>query len=460
MAKNDNLTDFLADVANAIRDKKGTTDLINPQDFSAEIASIETGGSGESGGGGAAVVEKDVNFRDYDGTLLHSYTKSQFLALTELPELPIQKGLICQRWNWSLADAQTHVARTGKLQIGANYITEDGKTRLYISVTNSIKKTVSLYFSQTISKGVAIDWGDGSDVQSIEGTGVLNVNHDYAYKGDYCIILDVAEGCSLSLGDTSNGVMGRADKAGCGMLKNARIGKSVTLDNWAFYGCQALLSVSIPEGTIFGQVSFMYCYSLRAIIIPHGAVKIFESFCNSCYSLVVVSIPQGVKEIASSAFSYCSALPSIDIPQGVTKIDSSAFGYNTALTSCVIPDSVSSLGSSAFIQNKSLSEFSIPNMVTSVGSKTFSQCESLTKVILPQGVKSIASQAFYFCYSLVLLDFRLSASVPSLEKTNAFSSIPADGKIIVPDALYDSWIAATNWSTYASQIVKASEYTE
>lgn len=44
MAKNDNLKDFLTDVADAIREKKGTTDAINPQDFSAEIASIETGG--------------------------------------------------------------------------------------------------------------------------------------------------------------------------------------------------------------------------------------------------------------------------------------------------------------------------------------------------------------------------------------------------------------------------------
>lgn len=51
MAKNDNLKDFVTDVADAIREKKGTTDLINPQDFSAEIKSIESngGGSGESG---------------------------------------------------------------------------------------------------------------------------------------------------------------------------------------------------------------------------------------------------------------------------------------------------------------------------------------------------------------------------------------------------------------------------
>lgn len=42
------LNEHLKGVADAIREKKGTTDLINPQDFSAEIKSIESGGgSGE-----------------------------------------------------------------------------------------------------------------------------------------------------------------------------------------------------------------------------------------------------------------------------------------------------------------------------------------------------------------------------------------------------------------------------
>lgn len=52
MATNNNLTDLLQDVADAIREKKGTSELINPQDFAKEIASIEGGGSGggESGG--------------------------------------------------------------------------------------------------------------------------------------------------------------------------------------------------------------------------------------------------------------------------------------------------------------------------------------------------------------------------------------------------------------------------
>jgi hypothetical protein len=40
MSKSDNLQDLLADVANAIREKKGTSELINPQDFSREIKTI------------------------------------------------------------------------------------------------------------------------------------------------------------------------------------------------------------------------------------------------------------------------------------------------------------------------------------------------------------------------------------------------------------------------------------
>ena len=62
MSKTDNLTDFLTDIANAIREKKGTTEKINPQDFSTEIANLSSGGS-------ANVVI--VSFYNYDGTLLY-----------------------------------------------------------------------------------------------------------------------------------------------------------------------------------------------------------------------------------------------------------------------------------------------------------------------------------------------------------------------------------------------------
>ena len=48
MAKNDNLTDYLTDLADGIRAKKGTTEPINSQDFRKEIESISGGGASES----------------------------------------------------------------------------------------------------------------------------------------------------------------------------------------------------------------------------------------------------------------------------------------------------------------------------------------------------------------------------------------------------------------------------
>jgi hypothetical protein len=54
--------DLCLSVADAIREKKGSSDLINPQDFAKEIASIEGGGSGESG---SNVEYLDVSGLDY-----------------------------------------------------------------------------------------------------------------------------------------------------------------------------------------------------------------------------------------------------------------------------------------------------------------------------------------------------------------------------------------------------------
>lgn len=86
-----------------------------------------------SGGG---VESKDVNFIDYDGTILHSYTAQEALALTALPELPNRssEGLTCQEWNYTLEQVKANVNSCGKCTVGATYTTTDGKTHLFITI--------------------------------------------------------------------------------------------------------------------------------------------------------------------------------------------------------------------------------------------------------------------------------------------------------------------------------------
>ena len=56
---------------------------------------------------------------------------------------------------------------------------------------------------------------------------------------------------------------------------------------------------------------------------------------------------------------------------------------------------------------------------------------------------------------LKYIDMRNNTQVPVI---NGTSSKVSNTKIIVPDALYDNWIAATWWKSHASQIIKLSDY--
>ena len=98
----------------------------------------------------------------------------------------------------------------------------------------------------------------------------------------------------------------------------------------------------------------------------------------------------------------------------------------------------------------------LENTVT-IENGAFANCSNITKLELPDTLESIREYAFNSCASLNCLDFSKSTMIPFLGQ-HAFSNISSSYKIIVPDALYDEWIAATNWSTYADYIIKKSDW--
>lgn len=54
--------------------------------------------------------------------------------------------------------------------------------------------------------------------------------------------------------------------------------------------------------------------------------------------------------------------------------------------------------------------------------------------------------AFYGCTHLELVDFSQATSVPALSSTSTFDYTNNYYRIVVPNALYNQWITATNWS--------------
>lgn len=456
MAKNNNLTDFLVDVANAIRAKKGTTAKINPQDFSSEIASIE------SGGGSAApslAMPNDVNFIDYDGVILHSYSAGEFASLSALPSLPMHDGLICQGWNYTLEDAKSYVAEYGMLDIGAMYITDDGNTRLYIRIAEEGRMTVPLCFSQSEVNGVIVNWGDGSGDERPVGTGMKQLTHTYANKGDYVITLQTVTG-ELHLGSNGSNicVMGSTANNGrvyCNMLQKVELGNVDTLKAYAFSNCYSLKSITIPNSTTVSKYAFNNCHSLRSITVPlDGQDTLFEGTFYTCYSLTRASIPYAVAYLEKYLFQNCASLKRLSFPPQCQSISVSCCQYCYSLEEVCMSQESKSVGSSAFQYCKSLKRISLPKTTfTTLATNAFQYCESLVYFFIPKNVTTIPNSVFANCYGMAVYDFTQHTSVPTLSSTNAFNSIPSDCKIKVPASLLDSWKAATNWSTYASKIV-------
>ena len=174
----------------------------------------------------------------------------------------------------------------------------DGKTYLYIKIAAEGRMDVPLAFSQTVSNGVTIDWGDGSAPQTLGGQKVT-FTHKYAAIGDYVISLNPAEGCTLGLGHGSSSycVMGSTSNNGkvyCNMLTAVEIGKGATsINTYAFRGCHSLASVVIPEGvTSIGNSAFYNCYNVafydfsNCISVPSLGSSAFSNIPSDCKIIV------------------------------------------------------------------------------------------------------------------------------------------------------------------------------
>ena len=188
------ILDSKADIKDAIEAKGVTVGDAKLSEYAGKIAEI-------SGGGQEEAPENDVNFYDYDGFRVASFTIAEAKALTQaeydaiLP--PTHDGLTFQEWNWTLADIVAYNRRY--IDIAANYVTTDGKTRIKISI-DSLDVSLVLYGkNQTIT----VNWGDGSNPDSHEfvdsTVSDFTLVHSYSNIGTYTIIFETGEGKEVAI---------------------------------------------------------------------------------------------------------------------------------------------------------------------------------------------------------------------------------------------------------------------
>lgn len=254
------------------------------------------------------------------------------------------------------------------------------------------------------------------------------------YKGDMVIPENVTyDGITFSITDISDGAF-----YGCDSLTSVTIPNSVTkIGGSAFYGCTGLTSVTIPNSvTEIGYATFDSCTGLTSVSIPTSVTKLGDEAFNGCTGLTSVSLPNSVTKLGQRAFCGCTGLTSVTIGNSVNEIGSSAFegtpwfnnqpdgvfyigniaykfkGQMASGTAINIKEGTVSISDDAFGGCRGLTSVTIPNTVTKIGVAAFVFCTGLTSITIPNSVTKICSSAFRNCTGLTSIT--IGNSVPEI----------------------------------------------
>ena len=440
-----------------------------------------------SGGGGVEVEEKDVNFYDYDGKRLYSYTKDEFLALTEMPANPNHTdiGLTAQGWNWSLADAKLHVTELTILSIGQLVCPTGNKTKIVFNITEPNTTVGGRFYydsDDTGSRTCLFDWGDEtSDTYTVNWGGSTIWNHTYQNIGEYNLLISCEDskvyGLQNDAFDNSTKLLVKglylSDVFSFGKYGQAAVNDLLNLEVLTFSKFARSYKGQQLDG--FGKI--------KIVIIPDSVDSYIFNSVRNCWNLERVCFPVTFTQSSNNIstlrlFENVPSLEEIITPYLLTNMGSGGMtDYSTMPQACkkvAISNLISSISSSSGtpsinfqkLENcygmsglllvpvvrgcnlvKSLPRFLSATTVESLFVENMAQLEEL---YLGPNITELQSYCIQYCTNLKRL-FVLATTPPTLG-TNNFKNCHSDFTIYVPSASVEDYKAAQNWSSFAAKI--------
>lgn len=368
------------------------------------------------GGGGSTPTElkrNDVNFFDYDGTLLYSYSYEEACDLTELPPAPSHDGLEFKEWNYDLQDIKDQ---------GGIYVVVDGICcHDYGTVEMGDRFRIFMY-NASYDQYMVILFKDEPSVGSIGSLYSLstyNITNDGKITADVLSPLDEeveVEDLGFFKGKANVGAVFTKDGevyyhyGVCILPKDNDDNGWLHLPTWEDRSSVAreygqgdvIKEVSIPttyyqigvgSGYANGEGLYNRVY-LNEVVLPHSVYEISEYYGALNNSEFLNSFYFNKKSRIGHPWYGSEFIGLIDIPEGVSIIDSS-FDDNDCNLKVVMPESLTVFNSSS-------------------------------------------------SHGRIIYDFSKATSIPILNNNGSEDYL---GYFIVPDNLYDEWKQATNWAS-------------
>lgn len=269
-----------------------------------------------------------VTFYDFDGKVL----KRQRVATggnATAPTTPTHEFLTFAEWNNPFTNVQSDI------DTGAIYNTTDGKTYLFITLTQVTGLAPTLYFSKSSTSLMTIDWGDGTTSTSTT-SGNQSINHVYATAGDYIITVDNSAGGTWTAGqggyDTS---LFGSNKF---ILTKLYLGNYVILNAWAFYNHSSLKYASFGtnmnynySGYFIGVKTLKY-FAHKGNTVPQFYIAGNQVMNKLYFNNTITSIgQQAFINTNIISYTFTSVIPP-------TLANANAFGAINPICKIYVPD--------------------------------------------------------------------------------------------------------------------------
>ena len=224
---------------------------------------------------------------------------------------------------------------------------------------------------------------------------------DAAFKG--CVALT-----SITIPSSVTSI-GASAFYSCNRLTSITIPSSVTsIGSSAFANCNNLTKLNITDIAKWCSISFgsgnanplYYAKKLYLnntlvtdLLIPSGVTSIKNYAFYGCDTLISITIPSSITSIGSSAFMYCSKnLENITVASGNTKYIEKG--------NCLIE-----ISSKTLMLGCNNSVIPTDGSITSIGDFAFYDCDNLTSITISSSVKRIGRSAFEDCGKLASVTF-------------------------------------------------------
>lgn len=223
------------------------------------------------------------------------------------------------------------------------------------------------------------------------------------------------------------------DKLVSHTLENFEDDRIKKVASYALHQNDGIKYINLPNVDTLSEYGLARNHNLEIVKIPKYKNSFYRYIFQKCEKLNNVDISSQT-DLGTSEFNCCYSLNSIDLQ----KLTILSHGYalsNTGIGTLVLPN-VEEVSNNNIVEGVRISTIDFPKL------------------------KKISSSVFYNAYSLVHLILR-NETLCSLSSTSAFTNTPIAnglGWIYVPSNLVDSYKSASNWSTYANQIVSLEEY--